>query len=187
MAHEEDIRQILAGLSFAASKHRGQRRKDATKSPYINHPIEVADVLWNVGGIRELPVLLAALLHDTVEDTDTAPDEIRERFGDEVLSYVMEETDDKRLPKPERKRLQIERAAGKSLPAKCIKLADFISNLRDINRNPPADWPVERIREYLLWTEKVAAGMRGANPELEACYDVELARGKKIYQDLTKK
>jgi guanosine-3',5'-bis(diphosphate) 3'-pyrophosphohydrolase len=179
MTPEQDIGFFLAALSFSADKHRNQRRKDPEKTPYINHPIQVAELLWSVGGIKKMHVLVAAILHDTVEDTDTRPVEIQRVFGEAVLSLVLEVSDNKSLPKQERKRLQIENAPHKSPAAKCLKLADFICNLRDINQSPPADWPLERIQEYLLWTEKVAAGLRGVNPALEKRYEFELARGKK--------
>jgi GTP diphosphokinase / guanosine-3',5'-bis(diphosphate) 3'-diphosphatase len=178
---ENGLGLFLAALTFSADKHRNQRRKDTARSPYINHPIEVTNVLWLIGGIRELPILMAAVLHDTVEDTDTSPEQIQDLFGEEVLSLVMEVTDNKSMPKLERKRLQIRMAAHKSPPAKCIKLADFICNLRDMEQSPPADWPLERVRDYFLWSEKVVAGLRGVNPALESCYDLELARGKKTY------
>ena len=179
MIPEQEFGLFLAALGFSADKHRNQRRKDAAKSPYINHPIEVAELLWANGGVREMPVLIAAVLHDTVEDTETSPEEIQRHFGEAVLGLVLELSDNKSLPKQERKRLQIETAPQKSVPAKNIKLADFVCNLRDIYQSPPADWPLERIQEYLLWTEKVVAGLRGTNPELEKYYDLELARGKK--------
>jgi guanosine-3',5'-bis(diphosphate) 3'-pyrophosphohydrolase len=181
MIPESEVGLFLAALRFSAEKHRNQRRKDAAKSPYINHPIEVAEVLWSVGGVRELPILIAAILHDTIEDTDARSEEIQHHFGAEVLRLVLEVSDDKSLPKSERKRLQIEAAPHKTLLAKCIKLADFVCNLRDMVQSPPADWPLERIQDYLLWTEKVVAGLRGTNPALENCYDLELAHGKKKY------
>ena len=181
MIPEQELGLFLSALRFSADKHRRQLRKDAAKTPYINHPIQVTDVLCNVGNIRELPILIAAVLHDTVEDTGTSPEEIQGLFGEEVRSFVMEVTDDKSLPKAERKRLQIETAAHKNPQAKCIKLADSICNLRDLYESPPPDWPLERIQDYLLWKEKVVAGLRGTNPELEKCFDFELARGKKKY------
>jgi guanosine-3',5'-bis(diphosphate) 3'-pyrophosphohydrolase len=169
---------LLGALRFSADKHRYQRRKDHAKSPYINHPIEVAQLLWEVGGVREVNVLLAALLHDTIEDTQTRPAEIGTQFGEQVLALVLEVTDDKSLPKADRKRLQVESAPHKSTGAKLIKLADKACNVRDIVATPPEDWPLERRREYLLWTESVVAGLRGVNPGLEAYYDRELASGK---------
>src|SRR6266568_91129 len=129
---EDDISAILKALSFSAKKHRNQRRKGAEGSPYINHPIDVAETLWKVGGVRDISVIVAAILHDTVEDTETTLAEIEEHFGPVVCSLVQEVTDDKSLPKPERKRLQIEHAPHLSTGAKQIKLADKISNIHDV-------------------------------------------------------
>ncbi|MFZ5919530.1 MAG: HD domain-containing protein [Chloroflexota bacterium] len=174
----ENIGQLLKAIRFAAEKHRNQRRKDNDHSPYINHPIQVAETLWEVGGVRDPSTLVAAVLHDTLEDTDTSPEEIRQRFGQEVLDLVLEVSDDKRLPKAERKRLQILHAPGISPRAKNIKLADKICNIRDLIDTPPADWPVRRQREYLRWAGKVVAGLRGTNLALEELFDKELNRGK---------
>jgi GTP diphosphokinase / guanosine-3',5'-bis(diphosphate) 3'-diphosphatase len=171
---------LLKALRFSADKHRNQRRKDIAHSPYINHPIEVVQLLWEVGGVRDIDVLLAAILHDTIEDTETRPEEISAAFGEAVTSFVLEVTDDKSLPKGERKRLQIETARGKSFGAKLIKLADKSCNIRDLVTRPPEEWPVERCREYLLWSEKVVAGLRGTNLSLEQYYDHELASGKRL-------
>lgn len=170
--------EVLAALKFAAGKHRNQRRKDKEHSPYINHPIEVAECLWRVGEVRELPVLLAAVLHDTVEDTDTTFEELESNFGHEVAELVKEVTDDKSLPKATRKKLQIEHAPHISAGAKVIKLSDKISNVTDIGRSPPSDWSMERLIEYLDWTEKVVAGLRGVNPPLERRYDEALKEAR---------
>jgi len=180
MDFSENTGQLLEALRFSAEKHRNQRRKDNEKSPYINHPIEVTQLLWEVGGVRDVDVLLAAILHDTVEDTETRPEEISGRFGENVLSLVMEVTDDKSLPKQERKRLQIEHALHKSDGAKLIKLADKSCNVRNLVTMPPADWSLERRQEYLLWSEKVVAGLRGTNAALEEYYDHELSSGKML-------
>ena len=170
---------ILKALRFSAEKHNDQRRKDSRSSPYINHPIQVAETLWTVGEVRDVTLLVAAILHDTVEDTATTPDEIRENFGEDVLALVLEVTDDKSLPKQVRKQLQVEHAPHKSRDAKFLKLADNISNVRDIIQSPPKDWSLERRREYLLWTEKVVAGLRGVSPGLESRYDELLVEGKR--------
>lgn len=180
MDFAENTGLLLKAIRFAAGKHRNQRRRDSVKSPYINHPIEVAQLLWEVGGIRDVSVLLASILHDTLEDTNTAPEEIRDNFGEEVLSLVLEVTDDKSLPKAERKRLQIETAQQKSVGAKLIKLADKCCNVRDLLALPPANWSLERRQEYLHWTEKVISGLRGTNMALEEYYDRELASGRSI-------
>ena len=176
---EAGITILLKALRFASRKHRDQRRKGSQKPPYINHPIEVCSILWEIGGIRDTDILAAALLHDTIEDTDTRPEEIRDLFGEEVLSIVQELTDDKSLPKAERKRLQEEHAPHMSPQAKLIKLADKISNVNEIVQDPPSDWPLERRREYLDWSERVVTGLRGQNEALENRYDEVLNEGRK--------
>jgi guanosine-3',5'-bis(diphosphate) 3'-pyrophosphohydrolase len=162
---------ILKALEFAALKHRDQRRKDALASPYINHPIALANVLTQEGGVSDPVVLAAALLHDTVEDTQTTPSELREYFGERIAGIVEEVTDDKNLPKAERKRLQIEHAAQISREAKLVKLADKICNVRDVANHPPAKWDLVRRREYFEWAKAVVDRMRGTNAELERRFD----------------
>jgi GTP diphosphokinase / guanosine-3',5'-bis(diphosphate) 3'-diphosphatase len=177
---DESTGKLLKAIHFSADKHRDQRRKDVPQSPYINHPIEVAEKLWEIGGVRDLVPLIAAILHDTLEDTETTPDEIRTLFGDEVLSVVLEVTDDKSLPGPVRKQLQIEHAPHISAKAKLVKLADKICNLYDLVYSPPRLWTLGRKQTYLLWTEQVVAGLRGTNMALENHYDELLARGKRV-------
>ncbi len=174
----EEIGLLLEALQFATVKHRHQRRKNSEAVPYINHPIEVATTLWKVGGIREITTLMAALLHDTLEDTDATEQEILEQFGKEVLSLVEEVTDDKNLSKQQRKLKQIETAPNKSIAAKQIKLADKICNIYDIAHSPPCDWSLERRQEYLDWTMKVIAGLRGTNSALETHYDTILSQAR---------
>ena len=163
---------ILGAVSFAAEKHRHQRRKDAEASPYINHPIALARVLTQEGGIDDPVTLCAALLHDTIEDTDTTEAELRQCFGDEITRIVLEVTDDKTLRKEERKQQQVEHASSISSRAKLVKLADKICNLRDIATSPPADWPLQRKMEYYDWAKQVVDGLRGINPKLEAAFDM---------------
>lgn len=165
------MNRLLAAVRFAATKHRDQRRKDASASPYINHPIALADVLANEAGVDDECVLIAAILHDTVEDTETTEQELIREFGQEIAAIVMEVTDDKSLPKAERKRLQIEHAATISRPAKLVKLADKICNLRDIVSSPPADWSETRKQEYFDWARSVVDGLRGVHPGLESIFD----------------
>ncbi|WP_244817811.1 HD domain-containing protein [Caballeronia sp. Lep1P3] len=165
------MNRVIRATAFAAQKHRNQRRKDAEASPYINHPIALADVLANEGGMDDEAVLVAAILHDTIEDTETSMDELIAHFGEEVAGIVAEVTDDKSLPKAERKRRQVEHAAHISEKAKLVKLADKICNLRDIAACPPADWPVQRKREYFDWAKAVVDGLRGVSPVLEAVFD----------------
>src|SRR5438067_9958795 len=146
-----ELALLLKALAFAAHKHRDQRRKDAEASPYINHPIALADVLVNEGGVTDIEVLCAALLHDTVEDTATTHQELVDAFGARIARIVAEVTDDKALPKAERKRLQIEHAPKLSHEAKLVKLADKLCNLRDVSDHPPAHWDSQRRREYFDW------------------------------------
>lgn len=166
-----DLGQVLRALSFAARKHRHQRRKDREASPYINHPIDVADILVNEAGVRDVVTVVAAVLHDTVEDTDTRPEELVEAFGAEVAAVVAEVTDDKSRPKAERKRLQEEHAPHASPRAQQVKLADKIANLRDIARSPPASWDLERRRAYFDWAKRVVDGVRARHVELAAIFD----------------
>jgi guanosine-3',5'-bis(diphosphate) 3'-pyrophosphohydrolase len=168
---------LLKALAFAAHKHRDQRRKDAEASPYINHPIALADVLVNEGGVADPEVISAALLHDTVEDTATTPQELEGAFGSRIARIVAEVTDDTSLPKAERKRLQVEHAASISREAKLVKLADKICNLRDVVDHPPAEWDLARRREYFDWAKSVVDRLRGVHPHLEAAFDA--AYGKR--------
>jgi len=163
--------RVLEAVRFSAEKHRDQRRKGKGRSPYVNHPVEVAERLWNLGGVRDADVIVAALLHDTLEDTETPREEIGRRFGERVLSLVREVTDDKALPKAERKRLQVEHAPDLSHGAKLIKLADKLCNVRDILLDPPADWPLERRQAYLAWAGRVVEGLRGTSAALEEAFD----------------
>lgn len=170
------INNILQAARFAAERHAGQHRKGAKAEPYINHPLEAANLIANVGMVDDPDILIAALLHDTVEDTGTTPDEIRDLFGETVCGYVMEVTDDKDLPKARRKELQIMHAPHMSPGASVVKLADKISNIRDVIENPAIDWDVTRRREYVQWGERVVAGLRGANEPLERHFDELVSR-----------
>ncbi len=171
---------LLRALAFSARKHRMQRRKGVDALPYINHPIEVADLLANAGGIDDTTVLVAAVLHDTIEDTETTGAELERIFGPEVRRLVEAVSDDKSLPKAQRKRLQVEHAPKLPVEAKWIKLADLACNVRDITADPPAQWPIERRREYLAWAERVASGCRGSNERLERAFDETLAEGRRL-------
>jgi len=165
------MNRLISALAFAAHKHRDQRRKDAVASPYINHPIALANVLANEGDVDDERVLIAAILHDTVEDTETSEQELIREFGQEIASIVLEVTDDQLLPTAERKRLQVEHAGTISRQAKLVKLADKICNLRDIASSPPAGWSVTRKREYFDWAKWGFDGLRGGHPVLEDIFD----------------
>ena len=167
----DPLARLIKAADFAAFKHRRQRRKDAEASPYINHPLALARVLKIEAGVEDVDVLVSAILHDTLEDTETSVEELAREFGKVVAIIVAEVTDDKRLPKPERKRLQVERAPHLSTQAKLVKLADKICNLRDVVDAPPAHWPLERRRAYFEWAKAVIDGLRGAHPGLERLFD----------------
>jgi guanosine-3',5'-bis(diphosphate) 3'-pyrophosphohydrolase len=171
----EPLGLILHALAFAAHKHRDQRRKDPQASPYINHPIALANVLMNEGGEQDPATLCAALLHDTVEDTQTTPEELEREFGPAIRDLVLEVTDDKRLTREERKRLQIVHAPRLSRQAKLVKLADKICNLRDVADNPPPNWDLARRQQYFDWARQVVDGLRGEHPRLEAIFDAAYA------------
>lgn len=159
-------------LAFAAEKHAHQQRRDSG-TPYINHPIQLVYVLCEEAQIKDIDVLCAALLHDTLEDTQTTYNELVENFGQSIADVVMELTDDKALPKQVRKDLQIQRAPHKSLKAKLVGLADKICNLRDLLTHTPKTWSRERLYEYVLWAEQVVAGMQGSHGVLERiCHEL---------------
>ncbi|MEM7204210.1 MAG: HD domain-containing protein [Planctomycetota bacterium] len=162
---------LIKACRFAAHKHRDQRRKSVAATPYVNHPIEVAETLAQVAGVADLEVLQAALLHDTLEDTETEAAELEAEFGPRVRRLVEEVSDDKALPKQERKRLEVEHAPHLSPGARLIKLADKTCNVRDLGSAPPAGWSTERLREYVAWARRVVAGCRGLAPALEQCFD----------------
>lgn len=178
------LNNLLHAASFAAQKHKTQKRKGENGEPYINHPLEVASLLANIGGIDDIDILMAAMLHDTVEDCGVSEEELRLLFGATVAAYVLEVTDDKGLEKAERKRLQIEHAPHLSPGAKAVKLADKISNITDVTNNPPAGWSTERRREYIEWGVAVVAGLRGVNEPLEAHFDSLVARARNTLNGL---
>jgi GTP diphosphokinase / guanosine-3',5'-bis(diphosphate) 3'-diphosphatase len=171
--------RLLAALDFAADKHRTQRRKSAGDVPYINHPIRAARLLAEIGGVEDEDILIAAVLHDTLEDTSTTRAELEAAFGPVVCGLVEEVTDDKSLPKAERKRLQIEHAPTRSPGAALIKLADKIANVGDLSHAPPVDWPLERVRVYLDWAEAVVQALPEVNARLEARFAEVLADGRR--------
>ncbi|XP_028393967.1 guanosine-3',5'-bis(diphosphate) 3'-pyrophosphohydrolase MESH1-like [Dendronephthya gigantea] len=168
--------KLLEAANFACIKHENQRRNNPQATPYINHPIGVAYILWKEGDVTDIAVLQAAILHDTVEDTDTTFEEIEGIFGDEVRNLVDEVTDDKSLPKQERKRLQIEHAPSTSPKAKLVKLADKLYNLRDLEKATPVNWTEQRVQEYFDWSRKVIEGLKGTNQKLEQLLDEILGR-----------
>ena len=169
---------ILKAAHFSAQKHSTQRRKDEDASPYINHPISVALAIAQIGGVDDPEILAAALLHDTLEDTKTEPEDLEAEFGKKVCEYVLDVTDDKTLPKDERKRRQIEHAKKISKGAALIKLGDKISNVTDVTNNPPADWDINRRKQYLDWAEKVIENCPKVNDRMENKFQEIIKQGR---------
>jgi (p)ppGpp synthase/HD superfamily hydrolase len=167
----EPVQRILAAAQFAAEKHAHQKRKGAAQEPYINHLIEVAHLIAGSSDTLDADLVMAGLLHDTVEDTAVTPEELAQRFGTDVASLVAEVTDDKSLSKEARKALQVKNAHKKSPRAQTLKLADKISNLRSILTSPPADWNLERRRQYFDWAKQVVDGLTAPNSFLKAEFD----------------
>jgi guanosine-3',5'-bis(diphosphate) 3'-pyrophosphohydrolase len=171
---------ILRAASFAADRHRDQRRKGADESPYINHPFAVAKVLCDEGGVTDGELLAAALLHDTIEDTATTQEELRKVFGTRIAGIVAELTDDKSLSKAERKRIQLDNASHVSRDAQQLKIADKLCNLREILSSPPADWPLFRKYQYFDWAKAVVDQVRESNLRLAEKFDVAYAQRSKL-------
>jgi GTP diphosphokinase / guanosine-3',5'-bis(diphosphate) 3'-diphosphatase len=170
------VQAILSAANYAAQKHSKQRRKGAAEEPYVNHLLEVADLVSTAISEADQNLIIAALLHDVIEDVGVTAAELRERFGEDVANLVVEMTDDKSLPKEERKRLQIEHAPKLSLRAQTVKLADKISNLRSILSSPPPDWTLERKQDYFKWSQQVVNGLTAPNPVLKAEFDKAMKR-----------
>lgn len=169
----QPLRYVMLAADFAARKHRNQRRKNAEKTPYINHPIGVAHTLAEVG-VTDADVLAAALLHDTIEDTECTWEELNALFTETTVAYVREVTDDKTLSKAERKRLQVEHASHASLGARLVKvsvidlrsrfrknltalpqMSDKLYNMRSLFDDPPTWWDWKRIQGYCVWSKAV--------------------------------
>jgi guanosine-3',5'-bis(diphosphate) 3'-pyrophosphohydrolase len=167
----EAVGLLLRAIRFAAWKHRDQRRKGQRAEPYINHPLELAHVLWFEGGVRDEATLVAALLHDTLEDTQTTVQELQGEFGEEIGSIVMEVSDEPTLDWRVRKKLQVTRAKTATPRARLVKLADKICNLRSMIASPPQRWSIERRRAYFDWAREVVEQLRGTNPSLEERFD----------------
>lgn len=168
---ERDVSLMLRAFRHAADGHRDKRRKGAVAAPKINHLIEVADILWETGGIRDPRIIAAAILHDILEDTDETAAGIGSRFGGDIAAVVSELTDDKSLPVTERRERQVAHAATLSAPAAQIKLADKISNLASVAESPPEKWTAADLLGYAGWGKRVVDKLRGVNPRLEEQFD----------------
>ncbi len=165
-----DFEKLLKAVEFAAEKHEGQVRKDAEKTPYIIHPIGVAELVWDVGDIRSVNVLVSALLHDTLEDTNATEEEIEALFGSRVLYTVEEVTNDPDLSSQENKERQVAHAPTMSLDGQLVKLADRLHNVRDLG-SPPPSWSEEQVDGYYGWGAKLLAVLRGTNQGLEGALE----------------
>jgi (p)ppGpp synthase/HD superfamily hydrolase len=172
------VQRILESARFAAEKHAGQKRKGSAAEPYINHLIEVAELIAASSDVLDANLVMAGFLHDTIEDTGVTATELERRFGADVAALVVEATDDKSLPKETRKALQVKHAPDKSPRAQVLKLADKISNLRSILASPPADWSRERKRQYCEWAKDVVSGFTSPNGLLQAEFDKVYAQLK---------
>jgi (p)ppGpp synthase/HD superfamily hydrolase len=168
---------IARATDFVAQRYAHQKRKGERAEPYVNHLVEVGRLLADATAGDDPTLVAAGLLHDTLEDVATTFEELEQEFGAEIARLVEEVTDDKRLPKAERTRLQIETAGGKSPRARLIKIADKTSNLRWMLANPPEDWSTRRKHDYFVWVGEVIAPCRGMNPQLDALFDRAYVEG----------
>ena len=176
-----DLVHLARAADYAARQHLAQRRKGERAEPYINHLTEVAALLAEATDGDDVVLVMGGLLHDTLEDTDSTYEDLVQRFGPEVAALVAEVTDDKSLKKEERKRLQVEKAAGKSERARMLKIADKTSNLRSLIESPPQGWTDDRLRDYVVWAEQVVRSCRGLNARLEAAFDAAHATASKRF------
>lgn len=173
------MHRILRAAHVASVWHAHQRRKGSAQEPYVNHLLEVAElVAESPEGQNDENLIIAALLHDAIEDAKIHSSQIAEMFGADAADLVQEVTDDKTLEKQERKRLQIVNAPNKSRRAALLKLADKISNLRAVANDPPVHWPLERRREYVRWARAVVDGLPPASPWLRQKFEEAAAEAE---------
>jgi (p)ppGpp synthase/HD superfamily hydrolase len=175
-----DLVLVSRAADFAARRHVGTRRKGSDRQPYVNHLAEVAQLLATATHGSDAALVAAGWLHDTIEDTQTSREELAQEFGDDIATLVVEVSDDKTLPKAERKRLQILHAPNASGRARMLKIADKTSNLRSLISSPPDDWERDRLIDYLDWADQVVAGCRGVNAYLERIYDETASSGRAV-------
>jgi GTP diphosphokinase / guanosine-3',5'-bis(diphosphate) 3'-diphosphatase len=174
------VLQIVRALDFAAWAHSAQRRKGGAREPYVNHLTEVARLVAQATGGEDDTLIIAALLHDVLEDQSMHVnyEMLVGNFGRQVAKIVCEVTDDKLLPRAERKRLQVVHAPHLSRRARILKIADKAANLNSILQTPPKGWSAKRKSEYFAWAAEVVDGCRGVNPWIEAVFDERLSLGK---------
>lgn len=172
----DPLNLMVRASRYAAEMHKQQKRKGGHDVPYINHPLEVARILSEEAGVADPVILAAAILHDTIEDTDAEESDLREQFGADVARIVAEVTDNKKFCKDTRKAFQLMHAPHLSEGAKLVKLADKIANLRDIASPNGPGWTPQRSAEYFAWAKQVAAGLAGVNPRLDDAFAEICAR-----------
>jgi len=176
---------ITHALRFAAERHSSQRRKGQAKEPYVNHLAEVSELVADATEGKDVNLIAAALLHDTIEDTETSSDELVATFNNDIAQLVADVTDDKSLPKQDQKNLQVVNSRAQNMRVKLLKLADKTSNLRSLANSPPENWNTERKQAYIDWAIKVAAGLKGVNPWLEERFDEALRGAQQALQQTT--
>ncbi len=175
------IDRYFEAAAYAALRHGDQRRKGALCEPYVTHVLDVARRLA-AAQPDDGVLIIGGLLHDIVEDTEGTAEEIEARFGGEVAALVLEVSDDKSLPKAERKRLKIAHFPKKSERARRLILADTASNVASLTTSPP-DWPLSRIVDYIDWAERVVAPARGLDPVLETGFAESAAAARAQFGD----
>lgn len=158
--------KLAQAIHYASGQHIGQLRKNAAADPYIVHPFEVMNVL-RMCDVLDVDTLCGAILHDTVEDTGSTPEDIEKLFGTKVREIVMECSDDKSLDKVTRKKLQIEHSKNISREAKLVKLSDKYSNIKGLLTEPPATWSHDEIMGYVRWGFVVCQNLYGQNEKLD--------------------
>ena len=178
-----DLRRLTKALLFAAEAHRNQRRKGAAQEPYLNHLVEVLDLLVQATDGTDTDMLIAAILHDVVEDTSASYEDVAKNFGERVAEIVRENSDDMTLPKAERRRARIAGMPLKSREARLIKMADVISNLRAIAVSPPAGWPADRKFGYLEGCRQLIDAGRGTDAAIERTFDQTAADVERTIRD----
>lgn len=169
-----DTKKLLRAITYGAEKHQGQTRYDAEKTPYIIHPLQVCDNLWEIGEIRNLNILIAAILHDTLEDTSATEEEIQRYFGARVCETIKEVTNDPNLGSEENKQRQIDHAPLMTQDARLVKLADRLANIVDLNTSPPSSWSPEKVNGYSAWGQKLLISLKGTNAPLEKALQKEI-------------
>jgi (p)ppGpp synthase/HD superfamily hydrolase len=160
------IEKLFEALEYASKLHKDQRRKGNGGSPYVNHLIEVASLLSRVAEVTDHEVIIAAILHDVLEDTEAREGDIFDRFGGTVLAYVKHVTDDKLLSLEKRRIAQLKSIENSSSQIQLIKLADHCSNIASL----PPSWDRARLESYISWSHSIAVHCYSASEELAKVY-----------------